>query len=353
MKIESSFIKQESQHLYRQESVKKESLLAWIGDERPNTERQDGRRGDGLTLSFAAREMAGKAQGHEKMKAPESCAECQDIDVQDAKLEALRRAVEAITGRKIVIRKVRLDVDVELTVAGPDSAQQNQSKQREGWGIEYDYFESYSEEESLTYTASGVIVTEDGREVSFSLDMAMSRSFYESSEIHIREGDAKLVDPLVINFAGKAAELTDAVFTFDLEGDGQEDELHTLASGSAFLALDRNGDGVINDGRELFGPQSGHGFSELAAYDEDNNGWIDENDAVFTELLAWIKDQEGNDQLISVMDLGVGALSLAGLEGNFSLTNTSNEMMGQIRETSIFVKENGEVGTVQELDLVV
>ncbi|MEN8256299.1 MAG: hypothetical protein ABFS09_00365 [Thermodesulfobacteriota bacterium] len=181
----------------------------------------------------------------------------------------------------------------------------------------------------------------------------MSRSFYESTEIHIRAGDARLVDPLVINFAGKAAELADATFTFDLEGDGQEEELHTLAAGSAFLALDRNGDGVINGGKELFGPQSGHGFSELAAYDEDKNGWIDENDAVFKELVAWIKDQDGNDKLAPVMDLGIGALYLAGLEGEFSLTDANNEMMGQIRETSVFVKEDGGVGTIQELDLVV
>jgi hypothetical protein len=265
----------------------------------------------------------------------------------------MRLVVEAITGRKISIRKVRLDGDVEAEVAATDSSQQSQGPQRVGWGVEYDSFQSYSEEESLSYSASGLIRTEDGQDIAFSLEMAMSRSFYESSEIHIREGDAKLVDPLVINFAGSGAALTDATFTFDLEGDGRQQELHSLAAGSAFLALDKNSDGVINNGTELFGPQSGHGFSELAAYDGDNNGWIDENDEIFSELLAWIKDQSGNDQLVSVMDLGVGALFVAGLEGDFSLTAADNELLGKVRETSVFLREDGQAGTIQELDLVV
>ena len=41
-------------------------------------------------------------------------------------------------------------------------------------------------------------------------------------------------------------------------------------------ALDINEDGKINDGKELFGTASGNGFGDLAAYDQDNNGWIDE-----------------------------------------------------------------------------
>lgn len=355
MKIASSFVQQESQHLYRQETLKEESLLVWQGDERPDVDTGPPGRGDGLSISAAARSLAGQAKGLAvgRMKGADDCQRCQGTGGEDPKLQAMRLAIESITGRKITIRQVQLAADGDVGVVVSEVSAQNQAPERQGWGLEYDYVESYSEEESLSYAASGVIRTEDGQEISFALDMAMSRSFYQSTEIHIRQGDARLVDPLVINFAGKAAELSDTTFTFDLQGDGQEEELHALAGGSAFLALDRNGDGIVNDGTELFGPQSGHGFSELAAYDDDKNGWIDDNDAVFSELLAWIKDQDGNDQLVSVMELGVGALYLAGIEGEFSLTAANNDLLGKIRETSFFVKENGQVGTVQELDLVV
>ncbi len=355
MKIEASFVQQESQHLLRQESVKKESLLVWVGDERPAEPGQQSRSADGLSISREARRLAGQGQGRAlgRMKEAEACQPCEATADEDPKLAAMRLVVEAITGRKITVRKVNLEAEGTVKVAAPAATSPNQGPERLGWGLEYDFFESYAEEETLFYSAAGLIRTEDGKEISFSVDMAMSRSFYQSTEVHIREGDAKLVDPLVINFAGKAADLSDATFSFDLQGDGQEDEIHTLAAGSAFLALDKNGDGVINDGTELFGPQSGHGFSELAAYDEDNNGWIDENDAVFSELLAWIKDQGGTEQLLSVVDVGVGALYLSGLEGDFSLTDANNDTLGKIRETSVFIKENGQVGTIQELDLVV
>ncbi|PLX47164.1 MAG: hypothetical protein C0613_14795 [Desulfobulbaceae bacterium] len=354
MKIAESVIQQETQHLFRQEQVKEERLLVWKGEERPDVERQGPGRGDGLSISAEARRLAGRGLALGRAKGAAACRACPEAEgSEDPQLAAMRLAIEAITGRKITIHKVELQVEGQAAAPAAPPPAESDGPQRLGWGLEYDSFESYSEEESLTYQAAGVLVTEDGRQISFALDMAMSRSFYQASETHIRAGDAKLVDPLVINFAGKAAELNNASFTFDLDADGQEEELAGLAGGSAFLALDKNGDGIINDGTELFGPQSGHGFSELAAYDEDNNGWIDENDPVFSKLLAWIKDQDGNDQLLSVMDLGVGALYLAGMEGDFSLTDADNNTLGKVRETSLFVKENGEVGTIQELDLVI
>ena len=63
-------------------------------------------------------------------------------------------------------------------------------------------------------------------------------------------------------------ELSDQTFYFDLDADGKEEEISVL-NGSGYLALDKNGDGVINDGSELFGTKNGDGFADLARYDED------------------------------------------------------------------------------------
>ena len=91
----------------------------------------------------------------------------------------------------------------------------------------------------------------------------------------------RAVDPLVVNFDGTAAQLSDAKFSFDLQRDGQNETLPTLGSGSGFLALDLNGDGKINDGGERFGPRSGDEFADLAQYDGDGNPWIDEADPIY------------------------------------------------------------------------
>lgn len=61
------------------------------------------------------------------------------------------------------------------------------------------------------------------------------------------------------------------------------------------MALDVNYDGIINDGRELFGPRTGNGFLELAEFDIDGNNWIDENDPIFEKLRIWTLDEKGNE----------------------------------------------------------
>lgn len=61
-----------------------------------------------------------------------------------------------------------------------------------------------------------------------------------------------------------------------MDCDGKQEEISKLNAGCGYLALDKNGDGVINDGNELFGVKTGDGFYELSKYDSDLNGWIDE-----------------------------------------------------------------------------
>ncbi len=58
-------------------------------------------------------------------------------------------------------------------------------------------------------------------------------------------------------------------FEFDLDFDGDPEQISYVGSGSGFLALDLNDNNQIDAGNELFGPETGHGFSELAQYDVD------------------------------------------------------------------------------------
>lgn len=210
----------------------------------------------------------------------------------------------------------------------------------------------YEEMENTAFSTQGTVRCADGREISFNLNVEMSRSFQEYYEENVTIAQVNLCDPLVINLEGNIAELSDQTFYFDIDADGEEDEISRLTASSGFLALDKDENGVINDGSELFGAKSGDGFADLAAFDEDGNGFIDEGDSIWNKLKIWIMDENGEQQLYSLADKGVGAICLMNAGTDFSLTNRANETDGIIRKTGFFLFENGNAGTVQHVDLV-
>jgi len=205
------------------------------------------------------------------------------------------------------------------------------------------------EAETVSYQASGVVNTADGKTITVDISMYMSRQFV--SFMGISGENINLTDPLVINYGGTAASLTGEKFMFDLTMDGNLDSLAVLGEGSGFLAVDWNGDGIINDGSELFGPSTGCGFSELRKYDTDNNGWIDANDEIFDKLVIWKRDKDGNDTVKTLKELGVGAIFLGDISTEFSFKNETNETLGIMRSTSFFLKYCGGAGTLSHIDL--
>jgi len=205
------------------------------------------------------------------------------------------------------------------------------------------------ESETVTYKAQGVVLTADGKEINIDINMHMSREFV--SYMNISTENTRLYDPLVINYGGTAASLTGEKFLFDLTMDGNLDSLAILGQGSGFLAIDWNGDGIINDGSELFGPSTGCGFSELRKYDTDGNGWIDANDEIFDKLVVWSRDKDGNDTVYTLKELGIGAIFLGDVSTEFSFKGDNNETLGIMRSTSFFLKQCGSAGTLSHIDL--
>ena len=210
---------------------------------------------------------------------------------------------------------------------------------------------TYREEEYAGFSAVGKVKTSDGRSIDFKIDVAMSRTFEMTFQKELTKVQKALKDPLVINFDAPAAQVRDQKFFFDLDSDGTQEEISVLEKGSGFLALDKNDDGRIGDGSELFGTGSGDGFRDLAAYDEDGNGWIDENDPVWSKLKIWTKDELGRDILYRLADKNVGAIYLGNVSTDFSLVGNTGETEGIIRKTGVFLYENGLAGTIQHLDL--
>ncbi len=212
--------------------------------------------------------------------------------------------------------------------------------------------EKTTETETTTYEAKGYVKTADGKNIDINMNAAMERCKVSEVFVPMASPLDALIDPLIINTGSEVAGLSDSKFSFDLDADGKEDEVSSLRKGSGFLAIDKNKDGKINDGNELFGVKSGDGFKDLAEYDADGNGWIDENDEVFDELKVWYRTEDG-EELKSLKDAGVGAIFLGAEETEFRMDGSDQALDGKVRKTGMFLKENGDAGTIQHVDLAI
>lgn len=361
MVITGSNIKFASQHLSVEQYERKESLRVWIGAERPDFEgnraEEGGSRQKPDIVSLSGQKPPDLSH-HVETEKPEKTDDTENgEDTLEPKYALLKQLIEQLTGKKIrLIKPEDLKPSSASSAAGQVPAQtaangEAQQPQRAGYGVEYDYYESHYESETTSFAAKGTIKTSDGKEISFDLALNMSRIHFEETSVSVRAGDGVKKDPLVINFNGTAAELSDVQFAFDLDADGRTEQIAAPRPGSAFLALDRNGDGKINDGSELFGPKTGSGFAELATLDKDGNGWIDEKDPAFSQLKVWSGGANGTTE--SLKDAGIGAIYLGSKETPFDIKSSSNTLLGSVKSSGVFVGENGNVGTVQQVDLAV
>ena len=157
------------------------------------------------------------------------------------------------------------------------------------------------------------------------------------------------IDPIVLDISGlgiTTKSVANGVY-YDLDNNGFAEKTGWIDAKSGILVLDRDGNGKIEAGKELFGDRTilddgktaSSGFSALAALDSNHDGVIDAKDAKFSELRIWI-DKDGNgvstpDELLTLEEAGIKSLNL------------SNEFVGKVDENGNTI---ARVGSFTRID---
>ncbi|MFQ2240931.1 hypothetical protein ACK31Z_11405 [Aeromonas dhakensis] len=301
-----------------------------------------------LTLQMASRSAAGAAQSAPEpasAKSTETGKSEQDgipNDGLDNRQRLIKLMIEAMLGHKIELPEPIKPAEQSAEGVSAPTGEGTQPAAEPDQLVEVT--DSLLQKEQLNVVAAANLQTQDGQ--TLQLDLGFVLDWRQLDISQRRTTLNALKDPLVLSLDGKIAGLTDARVNFDLDQDGKADSLPGLSEGSGFVALDRNGNGTIDDGGELFGARSGNGFGELATLDEDGNGVLDERDSQFSALQFWQPDQSP----IALVELGIGAILLHPLDTPFNHLG-ENGNQGVLRQSGLYVTEQGKGGWVQQVDL--
>ena len=353
MKIDSSNVAMTSDYFYSSVTVNTVESSQMYRETEVEAEKDKPKNSDKVSLSESAKSLFKNQAANSTSGVSISDPIKESFDAKIKLLEALLRALTNGKSKGFTIFDTMASKKTSSSTSIFSSGQSSGSSIslsgrwiKESQGTSY-----FSEFESTTFSSTGSVTTSDGRKIDFNINLEMTRSFMETTNVQWKE--VQMMDPLVINLDTDIAGLSDQKFLFDIDSDGEKESISTLKKGSGFLAYDKNGNGIIDDGGELFGAKTGNGFEELRQFDMDGNGWIDENDAIFNKLKVWTKDEDGNDKLIGLGDAGVGTIYLGNVSTEFALKNDVGQTNGQIRNSGFYLKENGGAGTIQHVDLAV
>lgn len=157
-------------------------------------------------------------------------------------------------------------------------------------------------------------------------------------------------DPLALDLDGDGIETTglEGGRRFDLDADGRVDRASVITGGDAFLVLDSNGNGTIDDGRELFGDQNGHanGFEALRTYDDNGDARIDAGDAIYSHLKLLDWNTDGSQRLRSLAETGVASIAL-----DYAQTAIALDAHDRVAQAGSFGRSDGSSGSAVDLML--
>lgn len=191
------------------------------------------------------------------------------------------------------------------------------------------------------------------RRNSYELNLKFKKnvSIEEKVGLTLEELGIKKVDPLVLDLSGDGINLTEAGkgALFDITADGKLDNTAWVKGNTAMLMYDRNGNGSIDNGSEVFGDQNGaaNGFAELAKYDSNKDSKINFLDPVFKALKLY-RDLNGDgkvakNELSSLTEMGIKSLNLNFVRTSADINGNSLILNGS------FERQNGSKGQLADV----
>lgn len=160
------------------------------------------------------------------------------------------------------------------------------------------------------------------------------------------------IPPIVIDLDGDGAEFSSlsAGVMFDYDGNGIAHGTAWAGADDGILAIDRNGDGIVNDGSEIvFG---GDGLTDLeglaAKYDSNGDGVLDANDADFAKFGVW---QDANQNGVtdegefhSLSEMGIVSINLT--SDNVVYSAADGDVL--VHGTGTYTMADGSTGTLAD-----
>lgn len=149
-----------------------------------------------------------------------------------------------------------------------------------------------------------------------------------------------IADPLVFDLNGDGFDFSAAEegVEFDMNGNGVKAKTGFIRGDDALLFLDEDGDGVVSDGKELFG--NANGFEKLKQYDDNGDGVIDENDAIYHRLRLWQELEEDGvceiHETMSLAEAGIKSINL-----NYDNVREDDGKGNLIGQSGSFTREDG------------
>jgi hypothetical protein len=138
---------------------------------------------------------------------------------------------------------------------------------------------------------------------------------------------SSVVDPIILDLGAHGVSLANTVL-FDMDGDGHAQGVSWTNGQDGILAMDLNGNGQIDSGKEVFSPFFGggnyaHALEALATLDSNGDGVLDSSDSQFANLKVWVDANSDGvtdaGELLSLSDLGITSINLSTVAGSGSI----------------------------------
>jgi len=182
----------------------------------------------------------------------------------------------------------------------------------------------------------------------FEFQLSEQRISIEESTMSLQQ----LKDPLLIQFGPRSlGQLNGQSSEIDINSDNIPDNLPMFEGDVGYLVFDKNNNGKADGGNELFGPQSGNGFTDLSALDTNNNGFIDREDDDFSQLKLWQIDESGNEVWRSLSDTDIQAISLNSTTTPFNFYDKDDQLQARLTQSSIALTSKGTSYGVHQVDV--